>query len=56
VSVILANDTRDAVRPFLVDFLVDALRAAAKEITSVDPVGSYAGKKPAVGNEMLTST
>jgi hypothetical protein len=31
VSVILANESRDAVRPFLGDFLLDAERAAAKE-------------------------
>jgi hypothetical protein len=41
VSVILANESRDAARPFLGEpfFLdepaVDAVRAAAKEITSV---------------------
>ena len=30
VSVILANERREADRPFLVDFLLDAVRAAAK--------------------------
>jgi hypothetical protein len=39
VSVILANERRDAPRPFLGE-LVDAVFAAAKEVTSVDPVGS----------------
>jgi hypothetical protein len=35
VSVIFANESRSAERPFLgVEFVVDALRAAAKEITS----------------------
>ena len=37
VSVILANESRDAARPFLGDLVVDALRAAAKGITSVGP-------------------
>jgi hypothetical protein len=32
VSVILAKESRDAVRPFLGDLLLDAERAAAKEI------------------------
>ena len=39
VSLILAKESRDATRPFFGDLLVDAFFAAAKEITSVDPVG-----------------
>jgi hypothetical protein len=57
VSVILANESREADRPFLVDpffldeLVVDALRAAAKEITSVNPVGFVRVDLTTVGGE-----
>jgi hypothetical protein len=40
VSVILANESRDAVRPVMVDFLEDAERAAAKENNLRETCGS----------------
>ena len=55
VSVIFANESRDAVRPVMVDFLLDAERAAAKEnnlretrrshCVSVDEKGARAPQK-----------
>ena len=41
VSVILANESRDAARPFLGDFLLDAERAAAKENNLRETRGSH---------------
>ena len=41
VSVILANDRRDAPRPFVVVVGLVALRAAAKGMTSMSPGGGW---------------
>ena len=41
MSVIFANESREAERPFLGDLLVVAFFAAAKEITSVGHMGHY---------------